>query len=328
MPVPVTVGPVRAPWIGVYEPLMGTTVEVRVWADEEPTARAAEGAVVDEVVRLTAVFSGFEANSELCRWARGELDDVSADLATGLELAQRWFLASAGAFHPVCRVLQQRWEQAVTDQVMPDPDELLSLATGLVQLPFHVERRDGTAYVKRLGDCRGVDLDAVAKGHIVDQALEEARAVLGVRSVLVNAGGDLRHAGPGSITVRIEDPHRPFDNAEPLDRVRVSAAALATSGTAHRGYRIGDRWFGHVLDPRTGCPVQHTASASVIAADTATADAVATVVMVLGPEEGLGFADSLDRVAALIVGDDGAVYRSRRWPEPAAPGARAHHRSR
>ena len=326
MPVPVTVGPVRAPWIGVYEPLMGTTVEVRVWADEEPTARAAEGAVVDEVVRLTAVFSRFEANSELCRWARGELDDVSADLATGLELAQRWFLASAGAFHPVCRVLQQRWEQAVSDQVMPDPDELLSLARGLAQLPFHVERRDGTAYLERLGDCRGVDLDAVAKGYIVDRAIEEARAVPGVRSVLVNAGGDLRHDGPGSITVRIEDPHHPFENAEPLARVAVGRAALATSGKAHRGFRVGERWFGHVIDPRTGWPVQRTASASAIAADAATADAVATAVMVLGPEEGLGFVDSLDGVAALLIADDGAVYRSSRWPEPAAPGT--HHRSR
>ena len=158
----------------------------------------------------------------------------------------------------------------------------------------------------------------MAKGYIVDRAIEEARAVPGVRSVLVNAGGRPAPRRPGQ-------HHRPDRGPAPPVRERRAArpawrsarAALATSGTAHRGFRVGERWFGHVLDPRTGWPVQHTASASVIAADTATADAVATVVMVLRPEEGLGFADSLDGVAALLIGDDGAVYRSRRWPDSA-----------
>lgn len=306
----------RASWIAVYEPLMGTTVEVRVWADEQPAAKAAEAAVVEEVQRLTAVFSGFDASSELCRWARGDLDDVSTDLANVLELAQHWFAESDGAFSPVCRALYDRWEHAVADQVVPDPAELLTLAKSLVQSPFHVKRQHGTPAVHRLRDCRGVDLNALAKGYIVDRAAERAAALSGVHSVLVNAGGDLRHTGPGSITVRIEDPHHPFDNAEPLTRVAVSAAALATSGTVHRGFRVGERWFGHVLDPRTGWPVRHTASASVIAPDAATADAVATIAMVLPPEEAVVFADQIDGVAALLVEQNGSVHRSPRWPDP------------
>lgn len=306
----------RAPWIGVYEPLMGTTVEVRVWADEELTARAAEAAVVDEVQRLTAVFSGFDANSELCRWARGELDDVSAQLAAALELAQHWFAESDGAFSPVCRALYDRWQRAVAEQRLPEAAELASLAARSAGLPFRVRRHAGAAYVQRLGDCAAVDLNALAKGYIVDRAAERAAALPGVHSLLVNGGGDLRHLGEGTIMVRIEDPHRPFDNAEPLSRVALHASALATSGSAHRGFSVRERWFGHVLDPRTGWPVQHTASATVIATDAATADAVATIAMVLPSEEALVFADRLDAVAALLVAADGTVHCSSRWPGP------------
>ncbi|MGV1009190.1 MAG: FAD:protein FMN transferase [Dermatophilaceae bacterium] len=304
------------PRVSSYEPVMGTSLEIRVWAGTQEQARVADAAALEEVQRLVAVFSRHDAGSELSRWSRGELADVSPDLAVGLELAQRWHAVAAGAFHPVCRVLYQRWERAVAEQVVPDPAELRSLAASLTALPFRVRRRGRAAYVNRLGDCRGVDLDALAKGHIVDRAVERARAAPGVRSVLVNAGGDLRHDGPGRITVRIEDPRRPYDNADPLTRVELAGGALATSGTAHRGFSVDGQWFGHVLDPRSGWPVRHTVSASVLAPDAASADAVATAVMVRAPASGLAFADLLDGVAALVVTGDGEVLRSRRWPDP------------
>ncbi len=130
---------------------------------------------------------------------------------------------------------------------------------------------------------------------------------------MVNAGGDLRHSGDGGVTVGVEDPHEPYDNAPPLCRVHLSDAALATSGSAHRGFRIGDHRFGHVIDPRTGQPVAHTASASVIAPSAQIADAAATVAMVLTPAEALAFADA-QGLAALVIAADGAVHRSARWP--------------
>lgn len=307
-------------WVGVYQPLMGTSVEIRVGADDEPGARAAEAAVVAEIERLTTVFSVYDPTSELSRWRRGEVDDVSADLTTGLALAEHWFHEGEGAFHPVCRTLRHRWQRAADEGVVPSGTELLSLAAGLRDLPFRVRGPAGTAYrggagyVERLGDCTGVDLDAMVKGHIVDRAVDRGLAVPAVRSLVVNAGGDLRHAGGGAVTVRIEDPRRPYDNAEPLTRVTVADAAVATSGTAHRGFPVGSQWFGHVVDPATGRPVGHPASASVIAPDAATADAVATIALVRPPEQALGFVDAREDLAALLVSADGAVRRSARWP--------------
>ena len=96
----------------------------------------------------------------------------------------------------------------------------------------------------------------------------------------------------------------------------VRARGLATSGSARRGWRIAGRWYSHVIDPRSGRPVDHVASASVVAPDAATADAVATVLSVLAPAEGVAFVEGLDDVpdvAALVVGADGSTWRSAGW---------------
>jgi thiamine biosynthesis lipoprotein len=306
--------PVGGVRVGVFEPLMGTSVEIRVGAATKEAAVAAEAAVVAEIQRLTDVFSVYDTGSELSRWSRCVLDEVSADLATGLALAEYWFAEGGGAFHPVCRALRRRWERAEAEGAPPTGAELRDMAMRLQRLPFRVRSTDGTASVERLGDCSDVDLDAMVKGHIVDRAVDAGFAVPGVRSLVANAGGDLRHRGDGVVTVRIEDPHRPYDNADPVTRVTLGNAALATSGSVHRGFRVGGQWFGHVIDPRTGRPARRTASASVIAPDTATADAVATVAMVLPPDEALAFVDARQDLAALLVGADGRVRQSRRWP--------------
>lgn len=147
-----------------------------------------------------------------------------------------------------------------------------------------------------------VDLDAIAKGFIVDRALDAAMGV-GLASALVNIGGDL--ACGGTVRVAIENPNTPYDNAPPLARVSVTDAALATSGTARRGL--------HIRDPRTGAPAA-VASVSVIASDAMTADAIATVSGILGGEAGCEFAEA-QGASCLIVTASG-VQTSKNWPGP------------
>ena len=80
--------------------------------------------------------------------------------------------------------------------------------------------------------------------------------------------------------------------------------------------RLAGQWFGHVLDPRTGWPVEGAAGATVIAADTVTADALATVVSVEGLDHPTAAALLTDHdAAALVVSATGAVRLSRRWRE-------------
>lgn len=289
---------------GVRSPVLGTIVELRLDGDDKATA-IAEQAAWASFERLEQEFSSYRPDSGLCRWRNGAAE-CSPDLMAVLRRAAYWYELSGGAFHPATAALTARWRQAETDGVLPSAAELAEL---IPALPYRVS----AAGIEQISDCSGVELNAIAKGYIVDQAAAAAAAVSGVSAVVINAGGDLRHIGAGSIQVGIEDPARPFDNAPPRWQVPVTNAALATSGLARRGFRIGDRWLGHVLDPRSGSPVAHTASVSVLAPSAMDADALATVLGVLVTAEAMQFADR-HQVAAMLVSDRGDVQRSDTWP--------------
>ncbi len=307
--------PLARPVVNIHQPLMGTVVEIAVQTTDPQAAERADRAAVAEIQRLTDVFSTYDQASELCRWRRGEHDHPSPELSEVLQAATLWHTLSAGAFHPACAALQRYWRDAEQAQRLPSWEQAAERADALRELPFRVHDTGPAVSIEQVGDCADVDLNALAKGYIVDAAVAAARRTAQRTGdwVVVNAGGDLRHSGGGGVTVGVEDPHEPYDNAPPLCRVRLSDAALATSGSAHRGFRIGDHRFGHVIDPRTGRPVAHTASASVIAPSAQIADAAATVAMVLTPAEAMTFADT-QGLAALVIDADGAVHRSARWP--------------
>lgn len=294
----------------VHEPLLGTRVSVGVRADDAQAATTAEQLVVQEIDRLERLLSAYRPSSEWNRWRVGALPQPGPEVTAVLLLAQRWHRVSRGAFNPQAGVLRARWLQAERDGHAPSPDELAELAASIGALPYRV---DGTVVV-RLGDCADLDHHALAKGWIVDRAVEAALAVPGVLEVLVNAGGDLRHVGGDPITVGIEDPRRPFDNAAPLATVHLGDGGLAASSGARRPMRIAGSSFSHVLDPRTGLPVRHTLSATAIAGDACSADVAATIVGVLPIAEALAWADATDGASCHLLDADGGQHSSARWP--------------
>ena len=298
---------------GTYHPLLGTNVEVRVIARAATVpaayalAEVAETVAVNRIVHLQSVFTTYEASSELCRWRAAEIDEVSPELTEVLRAAEHWWRVSGGAFHPVTERLRGRWLRAETDGVPPSAAELAHLVVQLAALPFTVT----DAGVQRVGDCTGLDLNAIAKGYIVDQAAEAAAAQPGVVDVLVNAGGDLRHIGDQSLRVGVEDPRQP--GGAPLQVVEVGEGALATSGPVHRGFRVGRHWYGHVLDPRTGRPVAGRPSTTVRAPDAMTADALATVAGVLDWPTAAAIVSASPAAGCLVVDESGEVLTCGAW---------------
>ena len=259
---------------------------------------------------LEAQFSIFRPESELSRWRRREVDRPSDELSLLLGAGVRWQQESAGVLNPAVGVLSRQWANSAETGTVPDEGDLAGLVASIVEPRYH----NGVC----VGDCSELTFHALAKGLIVDLAAH--RAIEGTTGVgiVVNVGGDLRSLGDGAVIVGIENPLRTYDNEPPLLRVQLVNGALATSGGSRRGWRIGERWFSHVIDPRTGWPVDHIASASVIAADAMTADAVATVLSVLPIAAGLAFADRKE-LAACIVAADGTIALNERWRAISAP---------
>lgn len=300
-----------APVVSRFEPVLGTTLEVRTVVGAGGSADAVEQRVLAEIDRLEMVFSIYDDASELSRWRAGDQGAPSDELATVLDAAERWFERSDGAYNPTVGVAMACWRAAAGAGVRPDAPVLRSVADSIASLPYAVKG----GHVRRNGDCSGIDLNAAAKGYIVDRALLAGLAEPSVVGLAVNLGGDLAHHGPDALLVGIEDPMQPYDNVPPLLHVELRCGGLATSGGARRGFRIGDEWFGHVLDPRTCEPVTHARAASALAHDAMTADFVATIVGVLGPRDGLAFADALYSVGVCIIDDYGELFRNDAWRE-------------
>lgn len=231
-----------------YQPVLGTDLHVMVAAAGEAQAERAEARIIDEIRRLGALLSTYDPDTPVSRWMRGDDGPLPGEVITVLALAQGWYVASDGAFNPGLGRLRARWREAEQDGRIPSRSECADLAAAANSLPYVVNGDGPDRRVERSGHGRWLDLDALAKGWIVDRAAEAAQGS-GVDWVMVNVGGDLRVVGSGSVHVAIEDPESTVDNAPALGVVTVGAQGLASSGSARRGYRVGGEWFGHILDP-------------------------------------------------------------------------------
>lgn len=261
--------------------------------------------------RLEAILTVHSPDSAFSRWRDGELLDPPAEVVAVLAAAQDWFERTGGAFNPCLGALMRRWRRAEVEQRLPDRDELLQLATAARVLPFDVDGDE----VARLGDCRTVDVHGIAKGWVADEMVAAGLQVAGVRSVLVDLGGDVRHGGHGErspVPVAVEDPLAVADNGRPLAIVGLGDGAVATSGGGRRGWLIGGRRYGHLVDPLTGWPLAEQRSCSVVAATAVAADAAASALAALGDDGAVVLADR-ERLAALRVSDGGVVWRSDTW---------------
>ena len=300
-----------------YQPVLGTELHVLVGCGTAESAGQAQQRVLDEILRLEAQLSTYRPDTPLSRWMRAEeVGDLPGEVVTVLALAQDWYVTSKGALHPGLGRLRARWREAERDGRPPSREECRRLAAQADELPYTVRTSGGVQTVHRIGDCTGIDLDALAKGWIVDRAAEIGISPE-VEWLMVNVGGDLRLVGSGSVRVAIEDPASTIDNAAPLAVATLTPGGLASSGPARRGFQVAGQWFGHVLDPRTGWPAGGGAvGVTVIAADTVTADALATVVGVEGLDH-LIVTAVLDetQAAVLAVSAAGVVQLSPRWRE-------------
>jgi len=321
-----------------HDDVMGTSLELSVRADDASAARRAEGRVLREIDRLAAIFSNHDPASEFRRWQAAPAGPrkVSAELFEVLAESDSWRERSGGAFEPRVQALAGLWAEAARRDRPPGRAELAAAAPPAGRPAWRLDSAAGTA--ERLADAP-LTLDAIAKGYIVERACAAAAVDPAVRGLLLNVGGDLRVQGGPARRVAIAGPRLGSETTEPLARVEVKDRAVATSGQKHRGYRIGGRWYSHILDPRTGEPASAVLAATVIAERSADADALATILNVLPPAAGLRLADSLPGVACLIVAADGRLQRNAAWrmyerpagaavlrvgvqaPPPARPGA-------
>lgn len=290
----------------------GTTWTVRVAAparDPEFIRERVE-AVLRDVDRS---MSGWREDSEVSRLnqeAGAGPFPVSESLAEVVEAALRVSRASGGAFDITVAPLLALFgfgPGGDPDAPPPDPAALEEARSRTGPGTVELVRLDhgGRGILKAPG--AALDLSGIAKGYAVDRVAEALRA-LGHKEHLVEIGGEVRASG--SWTVGVEAP-LPGLGRRVVRSWRVADVAVATSG-GYRDFREtgepGDeapRFMTHIFDPRAGRPVERPRGSVTVAADTCLeADAWATALFVLGPEDGLAVAERLGLAALFLLAAD------------------------
>lgn len=301
---------------------MGTTWSLRldnprmIALDE---VRALTQAALDRVV---AQMSTWEPDSDLSRFNRSDAGSrhvLEVEFAEVLACALKWAAASGGAIDPSIGPLVALWGfGAHADAAGTAPPSPVAVAQARETVGWQRLALDATTRSIVQPGGTALDLSGIAKGFAVDQVAAALRS-LGLSDFLVEVGGELRAAGrrPGGAPWQVRVEALP-GSSHP---VALDGMAIATSGDRwHVREHQGRRW-SHTLDPRTGEPVDHgLASVTVLHAECMQADALATLLTVLGPEDGLAFADRHDLAVLFVCREDDRqrTFTSAGWPTHAA----------
>jgi thiamine biosynthesis lipoprotein len=284
----------------------GTTYSLQ-WsggAEESAVASAAE----QELERIDALLSNYRPDSTLERFnADRSLAPIElpAELVTLFRVAKDVHEASDGCFDPTVRPLVHAWGFD-TDRPAVPSTAALDAARALVGLE-HLDLVDGTHARKAFPDL-ALDMASIGQGY----SAERLAAVLeghGSQAYLAEIGGEIvaRGTKPDGTPWRI-GVERPSSTDLPGPTLRIPAEPLTvviTSGAYRHYLDAGGRRFGHVIDPRTGWPVEHSLLAvTVVGREAATTAAWATALLCLGPDDAASVAEREHLATLSWIGDD------------------------
>jgi len=310
------------------EPVMGTFVEITVMpgAVAGPDLDSALDAAFREIRRIDGLMSAYAADSEVSRINRlapAESVRVSEDTFQVIARAIEICRVTQGAFDITVGPMLALWgfgSGGGDEHRVPSVAEIED-ARSRTGIDHIVLDDTGRSVAFDVGGM-SIDLSGIAKGYAVDRAVAVLREA-GVTHALVNAGGDMAVIGGKSVRkpwiVGVQRPVRRTSDraAQIIGTLELVGGAVATSGIYEQQFTVGDRVYSHIIDPRSGIPRERVPGITVIADDCTTADALATGLLVLGPEEGLGVVESLAGVDALFISERAGALtatQSSGWP--------------
>jgi len=299
----------------------GTTYHITYFGGqvEQP---AIQQQINQELARIDAALSNYRQDSELERF-NATLDtnvmEVSAELVHLVELARKVHKASSGCYDLTVKPLFDLW--GFKNEIFTPPDAA-ALETTFAQVGMDkLETIDNSHLRKQIPNLR-IDVSSIGQGYSVGsltKILEQA----GVENYLAEIGGELQVRGkkPDGSPWRIA-LEKPLPNERKLHKIVVfddgQSRAMMASGTYRHYFDQDGKRYSHILDARTGKPIEHpTVSVTVIHPDPTLADAWSTALLCLGSDTGISVADQ-NQIAALFIDDrDNELpeQASRAWKE-------------
>lgn len=291
--------------------VFGTLLDIKAYTDRPEHFNMAVRELEQTFQTMHREWHAWKGEGELIRlnlaFVEGREVRVSEQLAELLRKAQNYSAQSDGLFNPAIGRLIGLWgfhSDEPPGGPPPDPAKIRAL---LEEAPLMADIHFNGDRLSSDNPAVEIDLGAFAKGYALNLAINELGA-RGIDNAIVNAGGDLcvsgRHGDrPWMIGIR-----HPLGDGVIASLEVSDGECVLTSGNYERYREYEGIRYAHIIDPRSGYPVKHVASATVISKDGGLADAAATALSVAGPEGWQKVAAQMGLTQVMLVDETGTVY--------------------
>ncbi|GAB5379889.1 MAG: FAD:protein FMN transferase [Aliiglaciecola sp.] len=289
-------------------PTMGTVYNIKVRSDVGPEAAETQEAVDNLLAEINSLMSTYDTSSELSRfnqWRSAEPFVLSEQTIVVLNEAIRLGQLSEGVLDVTVGPLVNLWGfgPQARPEVIPDEQTIASIRQKVGLDKLNVSQNQITKSHPDLY----VDLSTIAKGYAVD-AVAELLSAYGHQNYLVEIGGEMRVKGVSANDIgwriAIEKPLTTERDVQNV--IAVGDNAVASSGDYRNYFEENGVRYSHLIDPRTGFPIQHNLVAvTVVHPSSMTADGLATALNVMGKDDALRIASENNLDVMLITRENG-----------------------
>ncbi len=284
-------------------PIMSTRAKIMLIDPNEEEIETGFRVAREAMEKVVSLCNYFDPQSELGRLNASAAKapfQCSPELWEILLETRKFNRISNGAFDPTIRPLMKVWGFHRARKTLPSDEEIAEAKKrcGFRRILFN--DNDRTVFFEVPG--MSIDLGGIAKGWAVDKAAEAILSRTSIRRGFVDLGGNMRclplpPPGKKAYRIAVQDPKFP---ARQIAVVNVLDECVATSGNYERYVMINGRRYTHIVDPKTGRPVDRTISATIITPRGVDSDALSTSLFINGP----AFADELDSSNRSFLIDD------------------------
>jgi thiamine biosynthesis lipoprotein len=277
---------------------MGTFINMIAFHPSKGAAEEAMGRAFDEINRLTSLMTRFQSTSYIGHLnTTGSLKGAPSEVMEVLRSSLRYHTISQGAFDITVMPIVDLYQHSFQANNAPPSPQALKETMDRVGSQYLKMTKDSVVFARSGVE---VTLDGIAKGYIIDRAMDLLRQQ-NIQHALINAGGDIVvHGGKGEgkpWSIGIQDP---WNRKRYVDVVTLNSGAIATSGN-YEVFFDREKLFHHLILPNKGTPAPSIASVSIQAANAMEADALATTAYVMGPDKGYQFIKQFRGVEGLII---------------------------
>jgi len=275
-----------------HQLVMGTFARVVVVAENQGAGKECIQAALAEIHKVDELMSDYRSESEISRVNKEAFEhavEVSESTYEVLQRSVEFSELTAGAFDVTVGPLMDLFHNAEKDAAAPSEEQI---AEAMSKVGFEKLKLDSQNRTVRFAvEGMRLDLGGIAKGYAIDKAIEAARRC-GATGAMIDIGGDIRcfgspPEGREHWLIGVQDPNSAMEGiagGKLLLTLKVTNAAVATSGDYRQFVLIEGKRRSHIMDRKTGTSSEGLSSVTIIAKNATDADALATAVSVMGAE--------------------------------------------